>query len=107
MLSSYALAIQRQESFSGNLFQQKTKAKCASKRGLDYAATVFHYIHQNAYRAGLVNKMEDWEFSSYRDFAGLAVPELHRLCSKQLAFQLLHLNPQLIIEDSFEVLSRK
>ena len=28
LLSSYTKAIQRQESFTGNLFQQKTKSKC-------------------------------------------------------------------------------
>src|SRR5258706_5535453 len=39
LLSSYTKAIQKQESFTGNLFQQKTKFKCVD----DYLETAFHY----------------------------------------------------------------
>ena len=90
LLSSYTKGINRQEDKTGNLIQQKTKSKCvydASKsdsRG--YVTTCFHYIHQNPLRAGFVDKMEDWHYSSYRDYAGL---RNGTLCNRQLAHQLL------------------
>lgn len=74
LLSSYTKGINKQEDRTGNLIQQKTKSKCVYDVNIDdvqYAITCFHYIHQNPVRAGLVNKIEDWHFSSYRDFAGL------------------------------------
>ena len=37
---------------------------------LGYDFYCFHYIHQNPLMAGLVNNLEDWEFSSYPDFIG-------------------------------------
>ena len=30
-----------------------------------------NYIHQNPVRAGLSKRLADWEYSSYRDYAGL------------------------------------
>ena len=39
--------------------------------GNDYLLSCFLYIHQNPLQAGLVNKLEDWEFSSYLDYVGL------------------------------------
>jgi putative transposase len=32
---------------------------------------VINYIHQNPLRKSLVKNIEDWEFSSYRDYADL------------------------------------
>jgi putative transposase len=47
LLSSYTKGLQKQQGFKGNLFQQKTKAKAVSDNDITYAATAFHYIHQN------------------------------------------------------------
>ncbi|MBX2907901.1 MAG: hypothetical protein KF744_17785 [Taibaiella sp.] len=74
LLSSYSKGINKQEGWTGNLIQQKTKAKMvfeAEVNDLQYATSCFHYIHQNPLRAGLVSRMEDWHYSSYRDYAGL------------------------------------
>jgi hypothetical protein len=71
MLSSYAKAINKQENRSGSLFKPKTKAKSLSEGDRNYAETCFHYIHQNPPKAKLVENIEDWKFSSYRDYAGL------------------------------------
>lgn len=54
MISSYARAIQKQQSMVGSLFQQKTKFKCID----EYLTTAFHYIHQNPYRAGMVKRLK-------------------------------------------------
>ena len=34
----------------------------------DYLLNCFLYIHQNPIEAGIVDKLEDWEFSSYLDY---------------------------------------
>ena len=92
MLSSYTRAINQQQSRSGSLFRQKTKADCITKPievspsyynlgfgtlifipdpDKDYPQICFNYIHQNPVKAGLVKNHEDWEFSSFRDLSGL------------------------------------
>ncbi len=87
LLSSYTKAINKQERRTGSLFQQKTKAK--SLTGIadpGYPFVCFHYIHQNPRRARLVAQLEDWEFSSFRDYAGLRDGTL---ADKALACQLI------------------
>ncbi len=92
MLSSYTRAINQQQSRSGSLFRQKTKADCITKPlevspsyynlgfgtlifipdpDKDYPQICFNYIHQNPVKAALVKNPEDWEFSSFRDLSGL------------------------------------
>ena len=80
--SGYAQAINKQEQRSGSLFRQKTKVKLIEDTSKDYLFSVFNYIHQNPVKAGLVKKMENWEFSSFRDYAGLRDGTL---CNKELA----------------------
>jgi len=83
LLSSYSQGINRQERSTGGLFQKKTKAKkimsmddlivLNNKRFSphDDLFTCFNYHHQNPLKAALVKRLEDWEFSSFRDYAGL------------------------------------
>lgn len=69
LLSSYTKAINKAYNRTGSLFQQHTKTKLLEDD--NYLLTAITYIHQNPFRQGLVENMEDWEFSSYRDYAGL------------------------------------
>jgi REP-associated tyrosine transposase len=69
-LSSYTQALNKQNSKTGNLFQRKTKAKAINSE-TNYLLYCINYIHQNPYKANLVNKIEDWEFSSFRDYIGI------------------------------------
>jgi len=98
LLSSYSKGINKQETRTGNLIQQKTKSKCVydklSKN--DYAAICFQYIHQNPVRAGLVNKMEDWHYSSYRDYAGL---RKGTLCNQDLAKNIIGMQVETTTRD--------
>jgi 2-amino-4-hydroxy-6-hydroxymethyldihydropteridine diphosphokinase len=91
LLRSYARAIQKQENFTGSLFQQHTGIKplideikiepaywntafgtqINIAEGKSYLETCIEYIHQNPVYSGLVKNPEDWEYSSYRDFVGL------------------------------------
>jgi putative transposase len=98
MLSSYTQAINKQNHFTGSLFQQNTKARPIVKGSRNYDLTVFHYIHQNAYQAKLVEKMEDWEYSSFPDYCDR---RNGTLCNKELAIKLLGLNMKTFYEDSY------
>ncbi|MBN4051943.1 transposase, partial [Cytophagaceae bacterium AH-315-L13] len=99
LLRSYTQAINKQENRTGSLFQQKSKTKKLHDPSdgykpsdgynmLDYPIICFHYIHQNPLKANLVSKMEDWEFSSFKDYVGLRDG---KLCNQLLAKELLDL----------------
>jgi len=94
LLSSYTQAINKQENHTGSLFQQKTKAKCVNESSQDsdisddYPFICFNYIHQNPMIAGLVRKMEDWKYSSFKNYIRIIEDPL---CNKILAKQLLDL----------------
>jgi hypothetical protein len=85
--SSYAKGINKEQNRTGNLFQQKTKAKCTNDAE-DYSLIAFHYIHQNPVIAGLVKNPRDWQHSSFNDYAGF---RNGALCEKQKAYELLGL----------------
>ncbi len=109
VLSSYTLAFNKQNGRRGNLFAHQTKAKMlnddhalsGSNRlalsKLDYASACFLYIHQNPVMAGLVSNLEDWEFSSFRDYAGLRNGKLVR---KETAMEFIDLDFDNFLEQS-------
>ena len=102
LLSSYTKGINKQECRTGNLFQQQTKAKCvADFINISYADICFHYIHQNPKMAKMVPKMECWEFSSFRDYAG---KRNGTLSNQDLAFNLIGLNKSRFYQDSYDVI---
>ncbi|MEX0608638.1 MAG: hypothetical protein WD016_00070 [Balneolaceae bacterium] len=89
--SSYTQGINKKYNRSGSLFRTRTKAKSLSghrKMRNFYGLNCFFYIHQNPIRAGLVKKMEDWQFSSFQDYAGFRDGTL---CNKTLAKELIQL----------------
>jgi putative transposase len=102
LLSSYTKAINKQEKRSGSLFQQKTKGRCVSESKNNMAVTVFHYIHQNPMKAGLVSKMEDWDYSSFKEYIGKGSKNL---CDKKLAQECLDLDLTRFYKDSYDVIN--
>jgi putative transposase len=114
-LSSYAQHINFQNKTTGSLFQQKTKAKSISEYmessqtaaggptlGYnDYFINCFHYIHQNPLKSKLVTKIEEWEFSSFRDYAGFRSGDL---CNIQLFFELSGYAKEKFYDDSYKIL---
>lgn len=69
LLSSYTKAINKRYGRHGSLFQQNTKAKpVPSDR---YLITLLTYIHRNPIRSNLVEKAEEWKYSSYQDYIDL------------------------------------
>lgn len=101
LLSSYTQAINKQNNTSGSLFQQNTKAKTIAKGSNLYDLLCFHYIHQNPMKAKLVKKMEDWEYSSFKDYCGL---RKGTLCNQELAYRLLNLDKKKFYEDSYKII---
>jgi putative transposase len=108
LLSSYAKAIQKQEKLTGNIFQQKTKSKLVTENRWDYSFAAFHYIHQNPYRAGLVEKLGDWEFSSIHEYASPGTSRYAtstpKLCNTKLARSLLDFGSTDIVNQTYRVI---
>jgi putative transposase len=103
LLSSYTKAINKQLGFTGSLFQQNTRALCVNEdHNRSYAVTNFHYLHQNPMKSGLVKRMEDWEYSSFRDYIGL---RKGTLCNQQLACELLDLDLSRLFQESYMVIN--
>ena len=69
ILSGYTKAINKSLNRTGSLFQLHTKAKQIKSQ--KHLIALVHYIHQNPIRSNLVTKLEEWEFSSYRDYIGV------------------------------------
>jgi len=92
LLRSYTRAINVVRKSKGSLFQQGTKSKNVN-RGItirdNYALVCFLYIHQNPVKAKLTKSIKGWEFSSFRDYAGLNC--CSKICNKELANILLDL----------------
>lgn len=95
LTSQYTLAYNNKHGRSGSLFRQKTKAKLLDD--FHKAFICFQYIHQNPVKAELVDKMEDYEFSSYRDFAKL---RNGTLCKQNLAHDYLDIDLNNFVEQS-------
>ncbi len=102
--SSYTRAINKDKNRTGSLFQQKTKAKQLIPDvwpGLNTTAICLHYIHQNPLKAGLVGKLEDWQFSSFKDYAKL---RQGTLCNQKLAVEIANINLESFVRDSYGIM---
>jgi putative transposase len=90
LLSSYTRALQKQEGFTGSLFQQKTKAKQVSGRminGADYTITCLRYILHNPVAAKLVTHPVDWAFSNAAGIRGMMEDPI---CSIEVLMRILN-----------------
>lgn len=94
---AYTKAINKEKNWTGSLFRKECKAKdgwidefiTLTKTGgkldarftssSDYALVCFEYIHNNPKKAGLVENILDWPYSSAREYAGLANESLCNL----------------------------
>ena len=66
---SYTKAMNRRYDRVGALFQGPFRAKHVNQN--DYLVHLSRYIHLNPVTDGLVQRPEDWEFSSYRGYIGV------------------------------------
>lgn len=81
LYSSNKQAAVRKRSLSAH----NTKARILNEAENDYLPEYVMYIHQNPTIAGLVVKIEDWEYSSYPVREG-------PLINKKLAFEMLNMD---------------
>jgi len=98
LLSSYTKSFNVRDKRSGNLFQQKTKAKSLKDHTSDYSQTAFFYIHQNPWVAKIVSSIEEWPYSSYPDFIG---SREGTIVNKHLAQRLLNINSESLREEIY------
>lgn len=88
MLRSYSRAINRQQRYTGSLFQQGTKALCLddpttstysfyyknsvinpnSLPEIDLTTNCMKYIHSKPVKSGLVFQPSDWLYTSYKSY---------------------------------------
>jgi putative transposase len=66
---AYTKAINRRYNRVGSLFQGRFQAIKVDNEA--YLHNLVQYIHLNPVKAQIVDNPEDWEFSSYREYAGL------------------------------------
>ena len=106
VLSSYTQAINKKEKRKGALFAHKTIAKQLNfsqtkkkyQLSRSYLETCFLYIHQNPYDAEIVERIEDWEFSSFKDYA---YDKKGDLINITLAKELLNLDWENFVKQSY------
>lgn len=108
LLSGYARIFNKKYHRSGSLFRQKTKSKLLSDdlviagtnlSVIDYCTNCFHYVHLNPFKANLVKNLEDWEFSSFKDYAGLRNGSL---CNKELAAKFCSYFPANFLKETYD-----
>ncbi|MEQ8237573.1 MAG: transposase [Cyclobacteriaceae bacterium] len=100
LCSGYANYFNKKYQRSGSLFRQKTKSKSLEvTNDINYPFICFQYIHQNPMKAGICSKMEDWEFSSFRDYLGV---RKGTLCNTQLAFDFIEIEKNRFYEQSVQ-----
>jgi len=102
MLTSYSAAINKQLGQTGSQFRQKTKAKLLETNKVNYPFIYFNYIHQNPIRSGIVNMMEDWEYSSFKDYAGL---RKDTLCNKEMANIFIDFDNNNFVKESYNAIN--
>jgi len=103
MLSSYTRAINLEKNRIGSLFQQNSKCKELNESNpVDTPFICFNYIHQNPIKSRLVNKFEDWKYSSFIEY----YHNLSDLCNLQLGKELLILpeTPEEFYQMSYDLL---
>lgn len=80
--TAYALYYNRKYERCGHLFQDRFKSEPVNDEG--YFLTLLRYVHQNPVAGGLCRRVEDYEWSSWREYIGRAqrgLTLLHPICS--------------------------
>ena len=67
--ASYVYWYNRKYDRTGHLFQDRYKSEAVETD--HYMFAVLRYIHQNPLKAGIVNNIEDYPYSSYAEYLGL------------------------------------
>ena len=104
LLSSYTQALNKYKRRRGSLFAHQTEARQITHQRKGYIENCFFYIHQNPLKAKLVDKLEDWKYSSFPDYAGLRKGSL---CNKDLAYEVINIDKEHFYEQSYANIDEK
>ena len=66
----YAMYYNQKYSRSGHVFQDRFKSEPVND--MAYFVTLLRYIHQNPTKAGMVSKVGDYDWSSWKEYTGEA-----------------------------------
>ena len=80
--TGYTRAINKAYNRTGHLFQGRFKNKMIPNN--EYLIHLSRYIHRNPLRAGLVDKLEDWKYSSYNEIVNKQGPSF---CKPQILIE--------------------
>ena len=105
-LSSYTKAYNKTYQRTGSLFVQNTHSKqiVFDVNNTPGALMCFNYIHQNPWKSGIVDKIEEWLYSSFRDYVGL---RNGTLCNQKKAYELLALNKEFIYDETYKTIEQE
>lgn len=70
--SSYVYYYNRKYGRDGHLFKERFKSEPVND--MEYFTVLLRYIHQNPVKAGIVEKVKDYEFSSWGEYDGTVEP---------------------------------
>ena len=73
--SSYVYYYNRKYGRDGHLFKERFKSEPVND--MAYFTVLLRYIHQNPVKAGIVQRVKDYEYSSWGEFDGLVEPVFH------------------------------
>ncbi len=85
----YAMYYNNKYSRSGHVFQDRFKSEPVND--MPYFVTLLRYIHQNPTKAGIVNKVGDYEWSSWKEYTG-EVPDGACLCATSATLKRMSLD---------------
>lgn len=90
-LSSFTKAYNKMYKKRGHLWAHNTKAKQLNYTNNNYPITCFRYIHENPKDAGLVRKLTDWEYSSFKDLLGV---RKGTIVNKELVYEYFNIDEE-------------
>ena len=90
--SSYVYYYNKKYGRDGHLFKERFKSEPVND--MEYFVTLLRYIHQNPVKAGIVNYIKDYDYSSWGEYAGTVEP-VFQICDtatvlRRVSFE--HLN---------------
>ncbi|SEN37512.1 REP element-mobilizing transposase RayT [Mesobacillus persicus] len=87
---SYVLYYNRKYDTTGHLFQDRYRSRAVEDVG--YLLRVIRYIHQNPVKAGLINRVDDWKWSSCQDYYDFK-NGLRKLVDRDFVYELFSDQP--------------
>lgn len=90
---------------TGHLFQDRFKSENVETNR--YLLTVVRYIHQNPVKAGIVNRIDEWNWSSCDGYYGEGASYLRGLLDRDLVLGMFSNDTKIAIEKFKEFNERK